>query len=412
VTSAAVSWLSSSSAEITRARHVLKSLIPTGVIDELGFLLLQGAFAEHFYPAVTTPMTRARYLVFVPAIYRHLEESGKARRKDADRLSRDLQHDLLRALLDSRERAIGIEGGRNIVRPPSSIYWNALAVLGCATRRVSEASYQRGLSEGLFGARVLRDDDGVAHDDDDESLWNAALSLSHVMPGGAFPQKTDFRLRKTEAEFLQAGYARVRPGGQHNLITHSVGLQTGRGTQGLEQIDYLWELPSLAEETADAAEHARKLSLFARGTTLQYHRMLIEKKKDEDTGAADAFGEWWKRAHSDMGSWDLEAFFALIRRLNVVPRSTDRSFFKDWIERCVSSRTSKAALDDTASRVLIAGREDRVRPGKQRLRVKYQLDAWGQPPYRADEIYLLRYRHQVGRVIAGDIAEGLRRGAA
>ena len=73
-----VSWLSSSSAEIARARHVLKSLTLGGTIDELGFLVLQGAFADVFYPAVTTPMTRARYFVFVPAIYRYLEESGEA----------------------------------------------------------------------------------------------------------------------------------------------------------------------------------------------------------------------------------------------------------------------------------------------------------------------------------------------
>ena len=42
-----VSWLSSSSAEIGRARNVLKALTPGGVIDELGFLVLQGAFAGY-----------------------------------------------------------------------------------------------------------------------------------------------------------------------------------------------------------------------------------------------------------------------------------------------------------------------------------------------------------------------------
>lgn len=62
-----VSWLSSSNAEIARARQVLDSLTG-GVIDELGFLVLQGAFADHFYPLVTTPMTRARYPIFIPAL--------------------------------------------------------------------------------------------------------------------------------------------------------------------------------------------------------------------------------------------------------------------------------------------------------------------------------------------------------
>jgi len=42
----AIVWLSSSSAEIARARNVLKALAPAGVIDELGFLILNGAFAK------------------------------------------------------------------------------------------------------------------------------------------------------------------------------------------------------------------------------------------------------------------------------------------------------------------------------------------------------------------------------
>ena len=92
-----IGWLSSSSAEIARARDVLKSLTPGGVIDELGFRILQGAFADQFYPAVTTPMTRARYLVFVSAIYQHLERSGNAVGGDADRPVRRLLCFLQRA---------------------------------------------------------------------------------------------------------------------------------------------------------------------------------------------------------------------------------------------------------------------------------------------------------------------------
>jgi len=45
-----LSWLSSSSAEISRARAVLDSLHKEGVINELGFLMLNGAFADRLYP--------------------------------------------------------------------------------------------------------------------------------------------------------------------------------------------------------------------------------------------------------------------------------------------------------------------------------------------------------------------------
>lgn len=408
-----VVWLSSSSAEIARARDVLKALTPGGVIDELGFLVLQGAFADHFYPAVTTPMTRARYLVFVPATYQYLEQSGKAVGKDVDRLSRDFQFELLKSLRDE-EGAIGKESGRSIVRPPSEIYWNAIAALGLATQRVSEATYQRRLSAGAFRAQVLRDDDEAAHPEDTESLWDPSLRLSYVLPGGVFPNSTTFRLRKAEATLLQSRYASLKPGGQDSLITQLVLLARRQGLSSLEGIDYLWDIPVLPHETAFAVHHARLLSLFARGATLQYHRMLIEKKNETDPGAAEAFVAWWDAARDDLSKWDIDAFFALIQKWDADRRPVhDREFLKGWIARCVGARSGPVALDDSSARAIIGQREDRVRLGKQRLRVKYQLDSWRMlPAYRPDDLYQLRYRHSVGRQFAQDIADGLERGTA
>ena len=94
----------------------------------------------------------------MPAIYQYLERSGKAAGKDVDRLSRDLQFDLLQSVREE-DGAIGKESGRGIVRPPSEIYWNALAMLGLATQHVSEASYQRRLSAGAFRLEALQDDE-------------------------------------------------------------------------------------------------------------------------------------------------------------------------------------------------------------------------------------------------------------
>lgn len=408
-----VAWLSSSSAEIARARDVLKALTPGGVIDELGFLLLQAPFAEHFYPAVTTPMTRARYLIFIPATYQHLEQSGKAVGKDADRVSRDLQFELLKALLKNEPRAIGMESGRNIVRTPSEIYWNALAALGIATQRLSESSYQNRLSAGALGPKVWRDDDDAAHAGDAESLWSRSLRLTYVMPDGAFPDSTDFRLRKAEAVFLQSQYAGLKPGGHDSLITHMISLAREHRLQGLEGLEHLWDIPALPKETALAVGHARRLSLFARGTTLQYHRMLIEKKGATDTGAAEAFVSWWDYAKDDLDTWDVDAFLVVIQRWNAAPRPRDREFMKDWIARAVAAKSGQQALDDVAARTIIARREDYVRPGKQRLRGGLQLDSWSPlSSYPDDVFFQLEYRHRVGRTFAQDIAEGLDRGAA
>ena len=407
-----LAWLSSSSAEIARARSVLDALRKPGVIDELGFLMLNGAFAERLYPGVTTIMTRARYLMFVPAIYRHLEQSRKAVGRDVDRIARDLQFDLRNALEKNETSFIGKEGGRNLIRVPSTVYWTALGALGIATRRVSEASYQRQLAEGIYGRRVYKDDDDAAHDEETESLWTPTLKLGHVLPDGKFPDTTSFRLRKAEAAFLESRYAALIPDGHENLVTRMVTLGRQHGVSSLVDIGYPWNIPGCQPVVATVLDHARRLSLLARGATLQYYRMLIEKRNDADPGVEDAFVTWWEASMADLRSWDLHGFFRLMTSWEAGRGANDRQFITSWIERNQSARTGRAALADRAARLIVSRREDRVRPGKQRLRVKHQLESWKLPDGFSAGLYQMDYRHRVGRQIAMDIVEGLERGAA
>jgi hypothetical protein len=134
----------------------------------------------------------------------------------------------------------------------------------------------------------------------------------------------------------------------------------------------------------------------------------------EDRGIGPAFAAWWDAARDDLAQWDLESFFGLMRRWEVFRRErSDRIFLKDWIASTVTAKSGKQALQDREGRRLIAQREHEVRPGKQRLRVKYQLDTW-QPfdVYRPTDLYYLQYRHPVGRRFAEDIADGFERGVS
>lgn len=407
--STGVVWLSSSSAQIALARDMLKALVPVGVIDELGFLLLHGPFADYFYPAVTTPMTRARYLLFVPAMYRHLEVSRTPRLRNVEKTVGDLQFDLLSVLTANDERAIGIQAQRNLLRPPSSIYWHALITLGCAKRKLSEASYQQMLVEGRFGNRTVRDDDGVTHDDEPESMWDPALPLSHLMPEGKFASSTTFHLRPNEAAYLRTAYSRLRYKDAPNLVTHGIDLHMDRPGTAVEQIENLWDLPGLPSEVSRIAQHARCLSLFARGTTLQYQRMLIEKKKLEDAGTDVAFREWWDKSAQDLHYWDVDAFIDEVVRLGGTVRPNDRGFLTGWMAQSRSAPSAAALLDATSARQLIKVREHSVRLAKRRLDGGHYLKIWEPSTPRPAQLYYFSYRHRVGRQIAHDIASGLRR---
>ena len=57
----AVTWLDFRADDLSQARDFIRSLQEEGVIDELGFLALQGRFSDLLHPATTTLMRSARY---------------------------------------------------------------------------------------------------------------------------------------------------------------------------------------------------------------------------------------------------------------------------------------------------------------------------------------------------------------
>lgn len=399
-------WLATSAAEIAAARHALRGLTPAGVLDELGFQVMQGALSDRLYPAVTTIMTRARYLVFVPAMYRYLEDSGKARGRDADHLSRDRQLETCDALLESgQDGVIGKEARRDLVRVPSNIYWNALGKLGIAREGVSEASYLDRLRSGHHGPKIVRDDDKGAHVDDSEPFWDPHFPCSGILTreGKPAPGLT-FRLTRSEARALYDRYSRIEPASQPTLFRHLVSLRREHPTVDLSEAWLPWDVPGLTPALAHAVEHSRLLSLLAFGATLHYHHILLTKRAEPITHVAKGFRLWCELAIPELRRWRMDEAFALLRELGGL-RAGDEAFLQGWRDRIVG--TGKG-LEDREARDLIVLREKNMRGNKARLRSAFHLKQWRPwSTYATERPYLLGYRHAVGRVLAQDIADGL-----
>lgn len=103
----AVTWLDFRAEDLSQARDFIRSLQEEGVIDELGFLSLQGRFSDLLHPSTTTLMRSARYFYFVAGIYRLLERQG-VRASQVSQLARQRQ-DELRDVLAAKE-AVGVIG--------------------------------------------------------------------------------------------------------------------------------------------------------------------------------------------------------------------------------------------------------------------------------------------------------------
>jgi hypothetical protein len=83
-----IGWIDFSDEDQKRAQDYLRSL-SEGTLDELGFGIIRDAFADLFFPATSTIMTRARYFVLVPSIYLAAlvqRDSGASAKRKCDRM--------------------------------------------------------------------------------------------------------------------------------------------------------------------------------------------------------------------------------------------------------------------------------------------------------------------------------------
>lgn len=183
-----------------------------GVRDEIGFLTIHQRYADRFFPGTSVLHTRARYALFVPWLFEDLAGlTGPA----ATRALREREKDIAGRLRDAGESQV--IGGRVYPKyssqPPSTVYWNALAVWGILRPRSDGRTISRAQAH-----RLLRSA-GSATDDDGQPL------ISFDTPFVPLPDQPDnwprgrltLRLTTAEAAFLRERLARLRRTAGHEL---------------------------------------------------------------------------------------------------------------------------------------------------------------------------------------------------
>jgi len=389
----AIVWLGFRHDDHVRARDLLKAAQDEGVLDELGFLALQGRFADIFYPATSTLMRAARYLYFVAAMYRQLEREGFTSSQVAQAARR--RQDELRDVLARNEKigVIGRDAGLQIKQLPSSIYWSSLRQLGLFLANLSEAGYHGKFDELRAQARGYTDDDKTRQSADCVQFWDLDIPKPRFLnEEGAFRSSASFRLSRPEATDLHERFTTRFP---DSLLVHLLRAESS-------DIPTPWAAPRPSAELARYLRHAEALSAFARGTTLQYYLLVTKARNDGGMGAADesvplCFGHWWHEARRILLDWNLDEFARLPGvgdALRVGTRG-DISFFESWLKRVRETSTSEALLADREAQDTVRRREIEIKPTKARLKNRKYLENWSLPELGSGA-YQLLYRHQIG----------------
>src|SRR5271157_4606788 len=159
-----IGWLDFSEEDLRDAKALLAKFNGENTLDELGFGILRDTFAEMFYPATNTVMTRPRYLMFIPALCIAIEDQ-KLEGRAADKKLTELEDQVRESLLKEETRdVIGKRSKDELDRYPSSIYWNALRRLGVFLHSNWRlAYYQNHLSVYYKTMTPSKDNDGLYH---------------------------------------------------------------------------------------------------------------------------------------------------------------------------------------------------------------------------------------------------------
>lgn len=397
-------WLDLDAAASERVAVLLRSLEQPGTLDPLGLGTIRDAFSARLSPGTSTVQTRLRYFVFLPWIFRRLEETRVEPARFADRL-RDLEARLIDCLrhLGPDQGVIGISAGRDIIRMPSVVYWSGLGSWGLRRHDLSIGEY--GKRAAAFGrARPARDDDGnVTHDS--ATMWLG----TPPEPPDFLAEQISLALEPHEAQLL---VDQIRQRHPESLLAELCA-RPGAAASA----DFAWDLrgtglPARLEETL---RHAQCFSELTVGPQHLYNVLLARKARSDlgwDTERVEhsetqGLAAWAQRVaerHDELLRWveHLPELWALLGADANVPEST-KAFVTRVARRAVQD--PGAFADDGDLAALLTAREVQLKTGRARLANRSALEAWKQDAFGGQ----LDFRWRITRSYLADIADGLAR---
>ena len=207
----ALGWTYFSREALVRAKSQMDEE-SMGVRDEIGLLTIHQRYADRFFPGTSVLHTRVRYAIFVPWLF---EDLAGLTGPVAVRALRERERELAGRLRDAGESQV--IGGRVFPKPssqpPSTAYWNALAVWGILRQCLDGRTISR-----VQAHRRLKSASGTV-DDDGQPL------VSFDPPFVPLPGRPDnwlgghitLRLSAKEAAFLRELLSRLRPNGSDDV---------------------------------------------------------------------------------------------------------------------------------------------------------------------------------------------------
>lgn len=400
-----LAWLDYSQADQRRAREIVAMFSQRESRDELGLGGIRDALSDTLFPGTSVLLTRARYFLFVPWLFREGERRGYHGPRLATWVDGQ-ERRLIGALRNGGdlEGLIGRFAGPAVQLLPSTIYWNSLRRFGIL-RHDGTIAQVAGLRQVSRPAA-----DATEYLESSDAVW--APSIPPPPDGFLSLDECDFSLTHDEATWLAERIVDAVPGTLLQFLVL-------KGTRPSPTASYVWEEPEAhgaPGHILDALAEARRFALAMHGASLLYNVLLAERAAvlgltDYDgyrEDFTDRLDEWRSEVEaSDLASWDLNQLWALAAEQGRPVSIHTRSFVAEWVD-AARSQTAAGLADDRRARALVQNRELRQKGSQARLRNDRLMRQWG----GASGTERLNFRWPFLARLLRDIADGRERSHA
>lgn len=367
--------------------------------DELGLGQIRAALSDTLFPGTSVQLTRARYFLFVPWLYREGARRGYHGLQLASWVEQQ-ERRLIRTLQagDDQEGLIGRVVGAAVQTLPSSIYWNSLRSFGILR-------YEGTAAQIVGLPRVARPLDGVTEFlERSEGVWVPSLPEP---PTGFFKMTScDLALTHDEATWFAERIVDATP---NTLLEFLI----TRGNHRSANTRFVWEDPDTDATTGrvrDTLHQARNFAIAMHGAALLYNVLLAKRSKElglmEYASRRDHFvarlNDWYREVDSiDLSKWDLDQLWALVAEQGRPVASRTRIFVTDWVN-LMRRRRASDLVENSEALALVRNRELFQKGNQARLRNDRLMRQWS----GASGSERLDFRWPVVARLLDDIAKG------
>lgn len=384
-----IGWIDFSSEHREKVRTVIDLLSAPGVVDELGIGVVRDSFADRMFPGLSTIQTRAKYFTLTALLIRDYQMNERAK-KNPRTLERYLEDEekacrisLVNRHGDGRQN-LGIIGGsfgsradRDVVRRPSSVYWNGLRLFGfISPPHLSLAEFSRRLSDERKQLRALleetKEERGDDHDADCDDL---RIRVHTPEIDSQYWEHLSIDLTREEAAFLREQITSKQRDsliGQilkdDSLVDQVLALPETANFEEFAELPFIAALES--RELHRAVQHARDFWRIMEGAHIRYN-CLLQAAGFGTSELKDQFEGYWETWRQNIAKfpphWDTSFMWAMVHRHGSQPKSHTRNFINNWIEQAREGAGNLSICNDlvTTQERLNKGSRARLRPGNE-----------------------------------------------